>query len=175
MILTISSIADFIFRSSPYSAFAIALKYLSFSCTTTSLLLISAINNKFETSCSVGVFSRYFSTRFLVFDILPDSARCLISTFSISARCSISPFSAEILRRIKAAFSSWRTRSRVMSRRSPICSSVSFAPLSPKRRVIISCSRGCPIIWRDLWTRASISWIFSFWIWLLFSILSLFG
>ena len=46
------------------------------------------------------------------------------------------------------AFSSWRTRSRVIESISPICSKVSLVPERPKRREMISFSRSCSIMFR---------------------------
>ena len=131
------------------------------------------MNKKLKIWLSSASDSIVFSTRFLVFEIRPTSARFRIIVFSISARCSIFPFSAAIFSLISAAFSSWRTRSRVMSSLSPICSRVSFCSPSPKRRLIISRSRGWSITCKAFEITVWINWIFSFWIWVSCSIIPL--
>ena len=73
----------------------------------------------------------------------PFSERSRMMRRSASCRPSSSPASAASLRRTTMAFSSWRTRSRVIPSSSPICSSVSRRSLRPKRRTMISRSRSC--------------------------------
>jgi glycosyltransferase involved in cell wall biosynthesis len=65
----------------------------------------------------------------------------VVNFFEESMRRYVLIPSAAILRRIRIAFSSWRTRSRVIDNISPICSSVSLLPESPNRREMISRSR----------------------------------
>ena len=111
---------------------------------------ISPKKLKLALSIAFGSWPRIFLARLLVRAIRPISVRLRMMIFSAGARSAILPSSAAILRRIRIAFSSWRTRSRVIDNISPICSSVSLFPLRPKRREMISLSRSCSIIFRLL-------------------------
>ena len=132
--------------SSPYSAMPMALWYLSFSVTIVKTGEISPRKLKLALSAAVASWPRIFLARSLARATRPISVKLRIISFSAGARSAILPSSAAMRRRISIAFSSWRTRSRVIDNISPICSSVSLCPLSPNLREMISRSRSCSMM-----------------------------
>ena len=134
--------------SSPYSAMPIALWYLSFSEMIVKTGEISPRKLKLAFSTALASWLRIFCARSEARAMRPISVKLRTISFSAGARSGILFSSAAMRRRIRIAFSSWRTRSRVMDSISPICSRVSLWPLRPNRREMISLSRSCSMILR---------------------------